>query len=133
MNKKNRIDDRRSTGNNNDNNNDVYYDDENKPKSVHIEIDEIVFDDGFDYNLDRNSIANAIELNLSHLLSNQIDVINFGNTDTNIKHGNKANYLKEISSIDGGSFKVGTNELASRHIGEKISSSIFKALTKINR
>ena len=120
---------------------------ENSVNNIHIEIDRVIFDNGFDEDLDRKAIDTAIKHYLSRLLTDHNDAIAFGTNGhkyrgnrhdavaadvlADTRDNNRSRYF-QVSNIDVCSFDIGKHELGSNDIGKKVSSSIFKALNKIN-
>lgn len=103
-------------------------------RNIDVEIDEIIFY-GID-RLERNSIASAIEQDLSLLLSNYSASIQLDDSDRiNNKAMNKRlrqNVQKE-SIIDAYSFSISLGKkIDSKSIGTEISQSIFKILASTN-
>ena len=120
---------------------------ENSVNNIHIEIDRVIFDNGFDEDLDRKAIDTAIKHYLSRLLTDHNDAIVFGSNghkDRGNRHDamaadaladtrdNTRSRYFQVGNIDVGSFDIGKHELGSSEIGKKVRQSIFKALTKIN-
>jgi hypothetical protein len=116
--------------------------------NIHIKIDRIIFDNQFDDDLDRKAIGTAIKHNLSLLLTDNSDAIFVGSIgrknrhnihydvatgeSANTREDNKSRYF-QVSNIVVVSFDICKHDLCSNDIGKKVSSSIFQALTKINR